>query len=102
MIQHVVMLSLKGDADQGELAQVMAGLGGLIGQIDGFDGFQHGPNIDAEGKSPDHPYGFICTFSDRPALDRYASDPRHQALGARLVAMCNGGGSGIVVYDISL
>lgn len=79
--------------------EVMKGLGALVGQIDGFTGFTHGPNIDLEGKSPEAAYGFICTFSDRDALLRYADDPRHRALGARLVALC-GGAESIKVYDI--
>lgn len=99
MIHHAVYLSLLDTADPAELAEVMQGLSGLVGQIDGFTAFHHGPNIDAEGKSPEARYGFIGIYDDRAALDRYAADPRHQALGARLVALCGGGGN-IKVYDI--
>ena len=99
MIQHIVMLNL---ADDGDLPSVMEGLGTLVGQIDGFMGFDHGPNIDVEGKSPDFPYGFVCQFRDRAALDEYAADPRHQAYGQRLVAMCRGGAEGIMVIDLQV
>ncbi|MCA1774926.1 MAG: Dabb family protein [Loktanella sp.] len=99
MIRHVVMLRLN-NAPGDALAQVMQGLDDLKADLPGLTDFQHGPNIDAEGKSPDFPYGFICTFDDRAALDTYAADPRHRALGARLVALCAGGGDGIMVYDI--
>ncbi len=102
MIEHAVFLSLAPGHDPAELAGVMDGLRALVGEIDGFTGFRNGPNIDAEGKSPDHPYGFICTFEDRAALDCYAADPRHRALGARLVALCSGGAEGIVVYDLEV
>lgn len=96
---HVVALGL--DAAPGaELAEVMAGLGALAGRIDGFDAFAHGPNVDVEGKTPDHPYAFVCTFRDRAALAAYAEDPRHRALGARLVALCGGDPDRIRVYDI--
>lgn len=97
MIHHVVMLQ---SPPSEALSGVMRGLAALIGQIDGFTGFSHGPNVDAEGKSPDYPYGFICTLTDRAALDRYADDPRHHVLGAQLVALCGGAG-GIMVYDIA-
>lgn len=100
MILHCVMLNLRPDHDPDELASVMAGLATLEGQIDGFKGFAHGLNVDAEGKSPNHPYGFICRFENRAALGLYAADPRHQALGGRLVALCDGGADGIVVYDL--
>lgn len=99
MILHAVYLSLAESADPHELADVMQSLAALVGQIDGFTAFHHGPNIDAEAKSPEAQYGFHATFSDRAALDRYAGDPRHRALGARLVVLC-GGAERIKVYDI--
>jgi len=99
MILHAVYLSLAENADANELSDVMQGLQNLVGKIEGFTGFDHGPNIDVEGKSPEAQYGFHGVYTDRAALDRYANDPRHQALGARLVALC-GGADGIKVYDI--
>lgn len=97
MIDHIVMLRCPASET---LSGVMRGLAGLVKDIAGFDSFTHGANVDVEGKSPDHPYGFICRFEDRASLDRYATDPRHKALGAQLVALC-GGADGIMVYDIS-
>ena len=99
MILHAVYLGLRSDADPAELADVMVGLEGLVGEIGGLQSLVHGPNIDVEVKSPEAPYGFHTTFTNRAALDRYANDPRHQALGARLVALC-GGADRIKVYDI--
>lgn len=98
MILHTVLCRLKAAYDPTELRDVMAGLSGLT--IDGFFWFEHGPNVDAEGKTPQYPYGFVCAFADRAALDRYAADPAHRALGARLVALCIGGAEGILVSDI--
>ena len=100
MIQHIVMLRLKPDYEGAEFAAVMAGLARL--DIAGFDGFQHGPNHDVENKTPDHPYGFICRFDNLDALNLYASNPTHQALGARLCALCVGGGDGIMVMDLDV
>ncbi len=100
MIDHIVMLSLADDADQPELAEVMTGLAALKGKIPGFFGFRHGENIDLEAKSPGFAYGFIGQFESHTALQAYAVDPRHRALGARLVALCKGGGDGILVFDI--
>lgn len=95
MIRHIVLLNLRGDHDAAELTAVMTGLGQLE-----MHGFEHGPNRDFEGKTPNYPYGFICTFVDAPALALYADDPKHQALGARLVALCVGGADGILVMDL--
>ncbi len=102
MILHAVFLRLRPGCDEEELAGVMSGLAGLVGRIAGFTEFRHGPNIDLEGKSPDHPYGFVGTFADRAALGAYAADPRHAELGARLTALCAGGADGIVVYDLEV
>ena len=99
MIEHVVMLGLRDASDLRECRDVMDGLGRLAGDIPGFLSLSHGVNIDMEGKSPDYPYGFIARFENRDALARYAVDPRHKALGARLVALC-GGADRIMVYDI--
>ena len=98
MIRHIVMLKLAANADQAELQAVMSGLAAL--ELPGFLAFEHGENIDLENKSPDLPYGFICTFSGQTALETYAADPAHQALGARLVALCEGSGDGITVIDL--
>lgn len=99
MILHAVYLSVPDDADRTELADIMAGLKNLVGKIDGFTAFYHGDNIDVENSSPEANYGFHGTYTDRVALASYANDPRHQALGGRLVALC-GGTDGIKVYDV--
>lgn len=99
MILHAVYFPLPESADSDVLVNIMLGLQDLVGKVDGFTAFHHGPNIDAEGKSPEAHYGFHATYTDRAALARYANDPRHQALGARLVALC-GGANSIKVYDI--
>lgn len=100
MIQHIVMLNLPNDHDASELQDVMAGLSAL--EIEGFTGFEHGLNKDFEQKSQNYPYGFICTFADEAALERYAQNPDHQALGGRLVALCTGGADGIMVMDLAV
>ncbi|MGI3186373.1 Dabb family protein [Nioella aestuarii] len=99
MIDHVVMLALRDSTDLTACREVMDGLDQLTDEIPGFLSFTHGVNIDMEGKSPGYPYGFIARFENRDALARYAADPRHRALGARLVALC-GGADRITVYDI--
>ena len=89
MIDHVVLLALKPGHDADELADVMAGLSALAGQIEGFTAFRHGANRDYEGRSPAYGYGFVGQFRDALALAVYADDPRHRALGGRLMALCD-------------
>ncbi len=100
MIQHVVVMRLTAEASAAEVQAIMAGLAALTDRIDGFLAFSHGPNRDFEAKTPDWPYGFVCTFANDHALKTYATDPEHRALGARLVALCEGGADGVLVYDL--
>ena len=87
MIDHIVLLKLPKGHDRAELADVMGGLAALVGAIDGFMAFRHGPNRDFEGRSAVFGYGFTSQFRDANALAAYAQDRRHRALGARLLAL---------------
>jgi hypothetical protein len=100
MILHCVFLSFRGDVAAGEIAACMDHLSRLQREVDGMLSFAAGPNRDYEGKSPDHPYGFVITFRDRKALMAYDAHPQHKAAGRWLVAHCEGGAEGIVVYDL--
>ena len=102
MILHCVFVNFRSDGDPAEQQAVLTGLGELQPLIDGFEAYQHGPNRDFEDKTPDHRDGFICTFRDAEALQSYADNEAHKALGARLVAQCVGGADGILVYDLEV
>jgi len=100
MIRHCVFLRLSARADTAELDKIMLGLEELVRRLDGCSDFRAGPNRDYEGKTSDYPYGFTLDAENAKALAAYAVDPRHQTLGTQLVALCEGGAEGIVVYDI--
>ena len=102
MIRHCVMLILRENAQASELGAVMQGLGDLVDRLADCSGFCAGPNRDYELKSADFDYGFTLDASSPKALAAYAGHPEHQALGARLVALCKGGADGIVVFDIEV
>lgn len=99
MIQHIVLFHLPDGHDPVEVAAVMDGLAAL--DLPGFVGFEHGPNRDFEGLSARYQHGFICKFTDWTSLQVYADDPRHKALGGRLVSIC-GGVSGLMVIDLDV
>ena len=102
MIRHCVMLRLTAKADRAVLDRVMLGLADLVERLEGCSGFFAGPNRDYEGKSPDFAYGFTLDAQNAAALAAYAVNPEHQALGAQLVSLCEGGGAGIIVYDLEI
>ncbi len=99
MISHVVALKLAPDAARAELDAVMDGLGDLVSELNGVLLFHHGAEIAAEPLARGHDYGLVLQFVDRAALDEYAADSTHKALGARLVALCAGGIDGLTVFD---
>lgn len=102
MIEHVVMIRPASGHDADALREVLEGLAALVGQIDGLMRLRFGPNRDFEGRSPGFTHGFIASLADAGALARYGADPRHRALGARLVACCEGGVAGLMVIDLEL
>jgi hypothetical protein len=101
MIQHIVLLDPAEDPGLTRIAEAMHILATLPGRVHGFIDFQHGPNRDFEGKSQRYPYGFVCSFTDRAALDAYSADADHQRAGAMLVAAC-GGAANIFVADLEV
>jgi hypothetical protein len=100
MLLHCVFCSIRRDVDPAELQSVMDELAALRSEVDGMLDFQQGVNRDYEGKSPRHGHGFVIAFRDREAHLAYDGHPRHKAAGARLVALCEGGYEGIMVYDL--
>lgn len=102
MIKHIVLLDLPAAYDRSELASIMSGLNALRAKLDGFSQFEHGPNRDFEGMSPKAAYGFICHFENEDTSRAYIVNPDHNALGQRLVALCNGGVDGITVVDLDV
>mmetsp|Transcript_28498 Transcript_28498/g.53442 ORF Transcript_28498/g.53442 Transcript_28498/m.53442 type:complete len:105 (-) Transcript_28498:598-912(-) len=100
MIRNCVMLNLEVDPHASDLDAIMRELADLVERLEGCRGFCVGPNRDYEGKSPDHTDGLTLDADSPEALAAYAVHPDHQALGARLVALCQGGGDGITAYDL--
>lgn len=100
MLYHMVMLEPSGAMD--DIMDAMAILESLKGNLDGLVDFRHGPNRDFEQKSERYPYGFLCMFADKAALDAYASNPDHQRAGGLLVGACKNGADGIFVVDLEV
>lgn len=99
MIRHCVMLDVPSAAIK-DLEVALRDLETLTQNLPGISGFVAGPNRDFEGKTPGYSYGFTLDAEDAAALQSYADDPAHQAIGRRLVALCSKGVDGILVYDL--
>lgn len=102
MIRHCVMLHLREGADPRQVNVIMLELAKVVARTEGCSGFCAGPNRDFEDKTTEYAYGFTLDARNAKALATYAVDPEHKALGARLVDLCQGGGDGILVFDIEV
>ena len=56
--------------------------------------------LDLEKKSQGFNHGFVMRFESRAALEAYATHPAHLAASRELLAICDGGAAGVVVYDL--
>ncbi|MEY8097765.1 Dabb family protein [Falsihalocynthiibacter sp. S25ZX9] len=102
MLKHCVFVDFQLQYTQNERDAVLAGFAEVAADVPGMLDYCFGPNLDFENKSPAYRDGFVVTFENRDALLAYANHPHHVALGARMVAMCNGGYDGIIVFDLSV
>lgn len=99
---HCVFFRRKAEIDDKAL---LALYGAFAVFIDGFEGasdFRAGPNESPEGLHRGFLDGFVIGFDSPEARDRYLEDSEHKALGARLVAMIEGGVEGLLVFDMAL
>lgn len=101
MLLHCVFCKFRPDAPLSAQTEVIKALATFAQSLKGVISFDHGPNVDLEGKSPDYQAGFVIRFTDQAALTRYAGHHTHQVLGSQLCDLCVGGAEGIVVYDLA-
>ncbi|SHH98890.1 Dabb family protein [Marivita hallyeonensis] len=100
MILHCVFCTFRPDVPSEKRRQILSDLAAFSRTLNGVLGFDHGPNRDFEGKSPQVTDGFVIRFSETADLSAYAEHPTHKALGQRLCDLCVGGADGIMVVDL--
>ena len=101
MIEHCVFIRFQDDVLPEKCLQLVQAFEDLQGQMDGLVSISAGHNTPFEAKSHGFEYGFIARFTSNKALLAYQADPRHQVLGAALVAHAPGGLDGIFVVDLA-
>lgn len=100
MILHCVFLRLKASLPAEEKTAIFQSLDALKNLIPGILDIKHGPNVSPEGLSGGFRDGFVVTFESADARDAYLVHPDHVAVGDRLVAACDGGLAGLMVFDL--
>ena len=99
MVRHVVLFKLKYGVDAKTVGQVFSALKDLQIKIPGITSISTGRDNSPEGLQRGHTHGFTVDFTDAAARDAYLPHPDHQAVGAMIVGITEGGVDGICVVD---
>lgn len=102
MILHCVFLRLKASLPAADKQSIFEDLAKLQAVIPGIVSIKTGPNVSPEGLSGGFRDGFAVTFEDAAARDAYLAHPDHMAVGDRIVAACDGGLAGLLVFDLEV
>lgn len=103
MIRHLVALRFKPETNQRDIIAIAGALAELETKLYGIAAFEFRENISPETelvRGFGHVFWF--DFDTEEDRDEYLADPQHQAVGAQLVAMTQGGKDGIFVCDFDL
>ena len=102
MILHCVFCHFRDDISEADKTAALKALEAFSLTLDGVESFKFGPNKDFEKKSQDYDQGFVIGFANEDALHHYAEHPTHKKLGSKLAQLCQGGGDGIIVFDLDV
>lgn len=100
MIRHIVLTKFKLETPEDKIAQIYGGLSAVAEKLPGAHGFTGGRSESPEQIERGYMHGFVIDFDDWAALQAYADNEDHKALGAQLVANAVGGIDGILVLDL--
>lgn len=102
MIRHIVLTKFRPETPEGRIAEIYAGLAALVDKMQGAQSFTGGRSESPEQIERGYMHGFVIDFADWRALQSYAENEEHKALGAQLVANAVGGIDGILVLDLDV
>ena len=87
MIEHLVLFQWTPDASAEAIAQVLAALKALRGQVPGIVDLTCGENFSARAQGYTH--ALTVRFEARAALDAYGPHPAHQKVVQELIKPIN-------------
>ena len=100
MIRHIVLTKFKPETTEATIADIYAGLSAVADVLPGAQNFVGGRSESPEQIERGYMHGFVIDFDSWDALQAYAENETHKALGGRLVENAVGGIDGILVLDI--
>lgn len=102
MIRHIVLTKFKPETPEEKIAEIYGGLAAVTEKLSGAANFKGGRSESPEQIERGYMHGFVIDFDDWDALQAYADNQEHKALGAQLVDNAVGGIDGILVLDIDV
>ena len=102
MIRHIVLTKFKPDASEETIKGIYNGLAALADRLPGAANFTGGRSESPEQIERGYMHGFVIDFDSWDALQTYADNEEHKALGGQLVANAVGGIDGILVLDLDV
>lgn len=93
MLKHVVFFKFKPEAEEAGIADLEKSLRALVGPIPEIREFLLGRDVVRSERSYD--LALISAFDDLAAMNRYQVHPAHQAVVAKVKALC----AGVVAVD---
>lgn len=102
MIRHIVLTKFKPETPEAKIAEIYGGLAALTDKLPGAQGFTGGRSESPEQIERGFMHGFVIDFDSWEALQTYAENPEHQALGGQLVENAVGGIDGLCVLDLDV
>jgi hypothetical protein len=97
MIDHVVLLAVRAEVEPAALARLEDLLAALPERIDGVESVRFGSGSSPEGLEQGYSYGFLITFADEHARDRYLPHPEHEPISTLAQQLAER----ILVFDIA-
>ena len=100
MIRHIVLTRFAPETTEETISAIYDGLRSVSERLPGAGGFTGGRSQSPEQIERGYMHGFVIDFDSWDALQAYADNETHKALGGRLVENAVGGIDGILVLDI--
>jgi hypothetical protein len=101
MIRHIVLVKVRPEVAEAEIAAIFADLAAIKERLPGVLAIQSGRSESPEKIERGYLHGFTVDFTDWAALAAYQDHPDHRRVGAALVAAAVGGIDGILVFDLA-
>lgn len=102
MIRHIVLTKFKSDVSEETIKGIYDRLATLADKLPGAANFTGGRSESPEQIERGYMHGFVIDFDSWAALQTYADNEEHKALGGQLVANAVDGIDGILVLDLDV